>query len=231
MNLMRMVTNISYYIDMLDVNVTSSGVCMEGDIPEDEECQDVPFDFDSDNLGCFNDVEYKYSDIAVGDSICGKSSSISGSPEGDIDSYRLRHTGGPFSLVVDTNFPLYFLSIRDMNVYPDACDDAPTCADLITSGLLEDPEKPVIEPVKKSYNLAAGDYAIVLTMYDFPGGDDFSCDSSNEAEYRLSIIDERVDGVDEVIEDISECDVREDRSLTAIREEYASLAIPKNILV
>ena len=205
---------------------------MEGDIPEDEVCQDVHFDFGSKNLGCFDDVEYGYSDIAVGDSICGMSSSIPGpDPEGDIDSYRLRHTGGPFSIVLDTNFPVYFLAIRDMNVYPDTCEDAPTCFEVVWSGLLEAPEsEPVIEPVKKSYNLAAGDYAIVVTLVEILG-DDFSCGSSNKAEYRLSIIDGRIDGVDEVIEDISECDTREDRSLAAIREEYASLAIPKNILV
>jgi len=207
---------------------------MEGDIPESEACQVVPFDFDSDiNLGCIDDEERGYSDIAVGDSICGKSSSIPGpDPEGDVDSYRLRHTGGPFSLVLDTNFPVYFLAIRHLNVYPDACDDAPTCLDLVTSGLLDGAPEPVIEPVKKSYNLAAGDYAIVLTLLDFLGGDGaFGCNSSNKAEYRLSIVEGRIDGVDEVIEDISECDMREDRSLTSIREEYASLAIPKNVLV
>lgn len=176
-------------------------------IPEGEVCQNEFPNKETDiNLGCFDETDNGSTSIEVGDTICGKSSSTAIPPNGDYDTYLLKHDGphtsedlseddgGIVSIELSTNFPYFFFGVRDLSDFPDCVlsDDAP--ADVTFSIGFDDPltfEGPFER--KRSYKLAAGDYEIVIQLVG--EGNEYACDGGVEAEYTLSVLKGGIPGV------------------------------------
>jgi len=171
------------------------------------------------NLGCLLEgVNLGYnSPIAVGQTVCGTSSSIPSGLEGDQDNFLLEIPDDSssstdedgmvtVSFELTTTFPVFQFNFRDLTGFDittcDGTDDAPADINFQTDFRLFDPsfDPSTLEgpfEVKRSYKLPPGQYEVKVLL--FGGG--FECDSGNKAEYTLSVSEGPIDGV-EVFEGI-----------------------------
>jgi len=168
------------------------------------------------NLGCLSEgINLGFTHIAVGQTVCGTSSSIPSGLEGDQDNFLLEIPDDSsssadedgmvtVSFELTTTFPVFQFNFRDLttgfdNTTCDGTDDAPADINFQTDlQILFDPtfDTSTLEgapfEVKRSYKLLPGQYEVKVGL--FGGG--FECDSGNEAEYTLSVSEGPLDGVE-----------------------------------